>query len=67
MNIILNNNKEVIAAETLTVAELLKIKNYNFKLLIVRINGELVEKENYDSAIVKEGDDVIVFHLICGG
>jgi len=67
MNITLNNNKEVIDADHLTVAELLKIKNFTFKLLIIKINGKVVSQQDYAHTSISEGDDVIVLHLISGG
>jgi thiamine biosynthesis protein ThiS len=67
MKIILNNNPENLNVESCTVNDLLKIKNYTFKMLIVKINGKLVKKEDFESSIISEGDDVIVLHLISGG
>jgi len=67
MKIILNNNPETLNVESCTVNDLLKIKNYTFKMLIVKINGKLVKKEDFENSIISEGDDVIVLHLISGG
>lgn len=67
MNIILNNNNESFDADTLSVTELLEIKKFTFKMLIIKINGQLVKQENYAGTFVKDGDDVMVLHLISGG
>ncbi|HNW70650.1 MAG TPA: sulfur carrier protein ThiS [Bacteroidales bacterium] len=67
MNITLNNNKEVIEKDTLTVSELLQIKKFTFKLLIIKINGQVVKQQDYPTAQIREGDDVMVLHLISGG
>ena len=67
MNITLNNNKEVIEKDTLTVSELLQIKKFTFKLLIIKINGQVVKQQDYSTAQIREGDDVMVLHLISGG
>ena len=67
MKIQLNNNQETFPAEKFTVTELLKQKNFTFKMLIVKINGTLVKKAEYDSAEVIDGDEVMVLHLISGG
>ncbi len=67
MDITLNNRKETIEADTLTIAELLKYKNFTFKLLVIKINGVLIKKDSYDTATVKDGDNVAVIHLISGG
>ena len=67
MKIRLNNNSEVIDQEKLTVSRLLEIRNFTFKMLIVKINGHLVKKSEYATTEIKEGDDVMVLHLISGG
>jgi sulfur carrier protein len=67
MKITLNNRQEEIDANELRVSELLKLKNFTFKMLVVKINGKVVRKHEYDSAIVKDGDDITVLHLITGG
>jgi sulfur carrier protein len=67
MKITLNNNPEEFEANELTINELLKLKNFTFKMLVVKINGKVVRKHEYDSATVKEGDHVTILHLITGG
>lgn len=51
----------------MTVRELLDEKNFTFKMLVIKINGQLVKKEDYDKAVIKDDDDVSVIHLISGG
>ena len=68
MQITLNNRPEEIAGkESLTVAELLEHKNYTFKFLVVRINGKTIKPSEYNDAMVRDGDNVKVIHLISGG
>ena len=67
MKITLNNNPETLDVACCSVDELLKIKNFTFKMLIVKINGQLVKKEDYNKAKIQEGDDVNILHLISGG
>lgn len=67
MNIILNNNPENFPEDRLTVNELLKVKKFSFKMLIIKINGKLVKREAYDKELIVDGDDVNVLHLISGG
>jgi len=51
----------------LTVAEILKIRNYIFRMLVVQVNGELVKRGTYAEAIVPDGATVEVIHMISGG
>ena len=67
MEISLNNRAERIDGETISVSELIKKKNFTFKLLVTKINGELIKKEARDQAIIKGGDHVLIIHLISGG
>lgn len=67
MEIILNNTKEVIPFDNVTVSELIRFKNFTFKLLVTKVNGKLVKKEERETHIVREGDDVMILHLISGG
>jgi sulfur carrier protein len=67
MEIILNNTKEIIQEDNITIADLIRIKNFTFRLLVTKINGQLVKKDERDKVFIKEGDDVTVLHLISGG
>lgn len=67
MKITLNNRPESFDEETLNFEELIRIKNFTFKLLVTKLNGELVKKEDRASTCIKDGDDVLVLHLISGG
>jgi thiamine biosynthesis protein ThiS len=51
----------------LTVAGLLKRRGFTFPLLVVRIDGRLVERGAYAATEVDDGADVQVLHLISGG
>jgi thiamine biosynthesis protein ThiS len=51
----------------LTVAEILKRRNYIFRMLVVQVNGELVKRGAYDTAVVPDGATVEVVHMISGG
>jgi len=67
MKITLNNRPESFDEEKMNFEELIKIKNFTFKLLVTKLNGELVQKEDRASTYINEGDDVLVLHLISGG
>lgn len=67
MKIILNNSDEELNAETLTVRQLLDIKNFTFKMLIIKVNGAIVKRDKYETTIINDGDNVDVIHLISGG
>lgn len=67
MKIILNNTETEFNENELTIRDILNLKKYTFKMLVIKINGTLIKKENYDSYIVKNNDKVDIIHLISGG
>ena len=67
MKIKLNNREEEIAGDKLSVEEIIAVKSYVFKMLVVRLNDHLVKKDMYSSTFVKDGDDLKVIHLVSGG
>lgn len=67
MEIILNNTPENLPGDQMTIRELLDYKRFTFKLLVIKINDQLVKRDEYDKALVKHGDNVMVMHLISGG
>ncbi|PKP29584.1 MAG: thiamine biosynthesis protein ThiS [Bacteroidetes bacterium HGW-Bacteroidetes-17] len=67
MKIILNNREEVIDRDTITLEELIQYKSYTFKLLVTKINDQLVKKDDRKITHIKDGDKVVVLHMISGG
>ena len=67
MNIVLNNRPESFNENNLTIAELLVLKKFTFRMLVIKINGQLIKKDQYGDAQIHEGDDVMVMHLVSGG
>ncbi|MCK5080253.1 MAG: sulfur carrier protein ThiS, partial [Bacteroidales bacterium] len=67
MEILLNNRKESIDKDEISLAELIQIKNFTFKLLVTKINGALVRKDERAEAPVRDGDEVNILHMISGG
>ncbi|OFX79804.1 MAG: thiamine biosynthesis protein ThiS [Bacteroidetes bacterium GWF2_41_61] len=67
MKITLNNRQEEFNSETLTISQIMEIKSFHFKMLVVRLNDTLIKREEYSSAQVKDGDDLKIIHLVSGG
>jgi len=51
----------------LTVADILRIKNFVFRMLVVQVNGKVIKRPDYAATTVPDGADVQVIHLISGG
>jgi sulfur carrier protein len=67
MKIILNNREEEIDGDTISVSKMLEIKKFSFKMRIIKINGLLIPREQYESTIIQEGDNVQMIYLMSGG
>ena len=67
MNITLNNRPEVFEDDKLTVSEIMALKNFTFRMLVVKVNGKLIKKNQYSTAEVVDGDDLHIIHMISGG
>jgi len=63
----LNNRSEVFDDEPLSIARMLELKRYTFRLKIVKVNGKLISKDKYDSTYITEGDNVQMLYLMSGG
>jgi len=61
------NGKSVEHVKGETVSELLKRMHYTFPLIIVKINGDLVKKNEYSDTMIPNDSEVKVIHLISGG
>ena len=68
MDITLNNRPETLEGyDQLTIEQLLKVKNFSYKMLLVKINDQTIKKDDYNKTIIKGGDKVEVIHLMTGG
>ncbi len=51
----------------LTVFDMLKNRGFVFPLLIVRINGKLVNRDSYEKTTISDEDRIDVIHMMSGG
>ena len=64
----LNNKPEEIEGKVkITVNELLELKKFSWKLMVVKINGEVIKKDDFAKAEIHDGDNVSVMLLMAGG
>jgi thiamine biosynthesis protein ThiS len=68
MKINLNNrDTEIGGVEEINILDLFKHMKFTFPMIVVKINGKTVKKENYATTFIHEGDRVEAIHLIGGG
>jgi len=67
MKILLNNREEEFDGTSMTVSDMILLKKFTFRMRIIKINGKLISREDYDSAIINDGDNVQMVYLMSGG
>jgi sulfur carrier protein len=61
------NDQPLEYDDGMTVADVLRKKDYKHRMLAVWVNGEFVKRGTYDRTPVPDGADVKVIHAIAGG
>lgn len=67
MRITLNNSPELFNEDVLSIEEIIQKKNFTFKMLVTKLNGKVVMKNDRSVTKVKDGDDLMILHLVSGG
>ncbi len=68
MKLTINGEKVELAEESLNVSELLKKRDVKMPDMVsVEYNGEMLDRENFDSTIVKDGDELEFLYFMGGG
>ena len=65
MNLTINGQIEKFEVETLTILELLKLKNIE-KKVVVELNREIIKSQNFDFNL-KHGDQLEILYFMGGG
>ena len=64
----INGKDEELQQETITVSEVLKIKNVEMpETVSVQLNGEFVKKDSYNTQSIKENDELDFLYFMGGG
>lgn len=61
------NNRNCEWEKGMTVRSLLDKKNYVFPKIIVKINGLMIDEDNWSDTTINDGDDVKAIHVFAGG
>lgn len=61
------NEEERPWTEDMTIEDLLEACEYSYHSLVVKVNGSLVKRRDWDEYRVPDGADVQVIHMMTGG
>ncbi len=68
MKIKINGEEEVVEKESVTISDLLVLKNVKMpEMVSVEHNGEMLERDNFSNTAVSEGDEVEFLYFMGGG
>jgi len=68
MSILKVNGKEQELNDTLSVSGLIKLNNVSQPDMVsIQLNGNFVIRENYESTLLKEGDEIDFLYFMGGG
>ena len=65
--IIVNNRDKIEWKQDMTVQDVLDEMGYDYALITVTVNEDLVPEHDYHSHKIEDNDQVGVFHLAHGG
>ena len=61
------NNRPYPYKDGATIGSLMVENNFDFAAIIVKINSEIIEEDDWATAAVSAGDNVEIIHLFGGG
>jgi len=61
------NNRDFPWEKGMTVESLMNKKKFTYSRIIVKINNQHIEQEDYCKTAINDGDDVQMIHLLAGG
>ena len=68
MNIKLNGENEILEKDSLTVTELLTVKDVKMpEMVSVEVNGNILDRADFTTTVVKDGDEVEFLYFMGGG
>lgn len=61
------NGRDFEWREGLTIQAILDERGYTAPRIVVKVNGEVVRREQWGTYVVRDGEEVRAIHLIAGG
>ncbi|MCX7775329.1 MAG: sulfur carrier protein ThiS [Rectinemataceae bacterium] len=67
MRLVINAREEHFPHESMTVHDLIEHRRCMTPFLLVKVNGQVIERTRHADCILKDGDQVLLFNLVGGG
>jgi thiamine biosynthesis protein ThiS len=63
----INNQYDLEWRPGLTVQDVLDALKFSFRMIVVKINGQVVSRREFATTLVPDGAEVQAIHMISGG
>jgi len=67
MRMITVNSDPIAWAKDMTISTLLDVCKYRYPMIMVKVNGQLVKRKEFETYVVPDESDVRVIHMMTGG
>lgn len=67
MKLILNDKEICISSPQVSVAELAELKELGSSGIAIAVNNKVIRKTDWESTLLRDGDNVTVITAVCGG
>ena len=67
MRIKVNNIAHQFGEDYLSINQLLRELKFTSPYIYVKIQDQVIEPKEFDQVLIKDNDEVSVFHFCCGG
>lgn len=67
MKLLINGTVSEYSEDCRTIAELLSRSEWSGRLIIVELNGGIINREDYDKVSLADGDRIELVHFVGGG
>ncbi len=68
MNVRINGESDTLERDSLSVLELLKLKDVQMPDMVsVQVNGEILDRDSFESTTIEDGDEVEFLYFMGGG
>ena len=68
MKLTINGESEIIDEDSLTISQLLVLKNVKMPDMVsVELNGDILDRDAFDATLVKDNDAVEFLYFMGGG
>jgi sulfur carrier protein len=51
----------------MTITRVLEVMHYTFRMLVIKVDGRLIQRSEYAATEVPAGADIRVIHMVAGG